>query len=61
MNRFDRERIEGIREGALAVYNAMKNRKDVPGDIKRFALEVIRRAGDKGCEESLAQLGVALH
>ena len=60
MNRFDRERIEGIREGALAVYNAMKDRADVPREVKAFALEVVRRAGDKGCEEALEQLGIAV-
>lgn len=58
MNRFDRERVDGIRVGALAVYNAMRDRADVPAEIKQFALEVVRRAGDKGAEDSLEQLGV---
>ncbi len=58
MNRFDMERIGGLREGALAVYNAMKDRDDVPEDVKEFALEVIRRAGDKNCESLLEQIGI---
>ncbi len=58
MNRFDRERIGGFREGALAVYNAMKDRPDVPVEVKEFALELIRRAGDVNCEGILESLGV---
>lgn len=59
MNGFDRQRIEGIRDGALAVYNAMKDRNDVPEDVKRFALEVVQRAADRGSQDSLAQLGIS--
>ena len=58
MNRFDRERIGGFREGALAVYNAMRNREDVPPDVRAFALDLVRRAGDANCAALLDALGV---
>ncbi len=56
MNRFDFERVEGIRQGALAVYNAIKARPDVPRDVKEFALDIVRRAGDRALRERLGDL-----
>lgn len=56
MNRFELERVEGIRQGALAVYNMMKDRKDVPRDVRDFARELVRRAGDRALRERLGDL-----
>ncbi len=56
VNRFDLERIEGIRQGALAVYNAMKDRRDVPRDVKEFALEIVRRAGNRALDDRMGDL-----
>lgn len=56
MNRFELERVEGIRQGALAVYNQIRDRKDVPRDVKEFALSVIRRAGDRALHDRLGDL-----
>jgi hypothetical protein len=47
MNRFDAQFWEGARESALAIYDFVKGRPDVPLEVKEFAHRVLVNAGEK--------------
>ena len=61
VDRFEIERMRGFREGALAVYNAMKDRPDVATEIQDFALELVRRSANVSVDCLLQSLGVSNH
>ncbi|HEV2449671.1 MAG TPA: hypothetical protein VGU43_04580 [Thermoplasmata archaeon] len=47
MNRFDLQFWEGARESALAIYDFVKGRPDVPLEVREFVLRVLVSAGEK--------------
>ena len=58
MNRFDETYWEGARNAALAVYRVVREREDVPDDIRRFAEQLLGATGDKRNSSFLEQLGI---
>ena len=59
MNRFDREYWDGAREMALMFYEAIKGRKDVPGDLKKLAETARRETGERRNRDFRDAIGVA--
>jgi hypothetical protein len=56
MNRFDLQYWEGAREAALAIYDYVGDRKDVPEDVRTYVTRVLRESGErknKGFREEL--------
>jgi hypothetical protein len=56
MNRFDPQYSEGARESALAIYEYVSDRKDVPEDVRAYVTRVLRESGErknKGLREEL--------
>ena len=47
MNRFDETYWEGARNAALAVYRVVREREDVPDNIRKFAEQLLGANGDK--------------
>lgn len=59
MNRFEREYWDGAREAALTVYSAVKDRSDVPADVRRLALELLEETAARKNREFREALGIA--
>ena len=56
MNRFDLQYWEGAREAALAIYDYVNERKDVPDDVRVYVTRVLKESGErknKGFREEL--------
>jgi hypothetical protein len=56
MNRFDLQYWEGAREAALAIYEFVNERKDVPDDVRSYVTRVLKESGErknKGFREEL--------
>jgi len=56
MNRFDLQYWEGAREAALAIYEYVNDRKDIPEDVRAYVARVLRESGErknKGFREEL--------
>jgi hypothetical protein len=56
MNRFDLQYWEGAREAALAIYEFVNERKDVPDDVRTYVTKVLKESGErknKGFREEL--------
>jgi hypothetical protein len=56
MNRFDLQYWEGARESALAIYEYVNERKDVPDDVRAYVTRVLKESGErknKGFREEL--------
>jgi len=56
MNRFDLQYWEGAREAALAIYEYVNERKDVPDDVRGYVTRVLKESGErknKGFREEL--------
>lgn len=56
MNRFDLQYWEGARESALAIYECVNERKDVPEDVRSYVTRVLKESGErknKGFREEL--------
>jgi hypothetical protein len=56
VNRFDLQYWEGAREAALAIYDFVGERKDVPEDVRVYVTRVLRESGErknKGFREEL--------
>jgi hypothetical protein len=47
MNRFDLQYWEGAREAALAIYDYVGERKDVPEDVRSYVTRVLKESGEK--------------
>ena len=58
MNRFDREYWDGAREAALAAYNFVNPRADVPADVRSFIASLLRETGDRKNREFRDALGL---
>ena len=55
-NRFDLQYWEGARESALAIYEYVNDRKDVPDDVRAYVTRVLKESGErknKGFREEL--------
>ena len=55
-NRFDLQYWEGARESALAIYDYVNERKDVPEDVRAYVTRVLKESGErknKGFREEL--------
>ena len=59
MNRFDREYWDGAREMALMFYESMRERKDVPDDLRKLAETALRETGERKNRDFREALGVA--
>ncbi len=56
VNRFDLQYWEGARESALAIYEYVNDRKDVPEDVRSYVTRVLKESGErknKGFREEL--------
>jgi len=56
MNRFDLQYWEGARESALAIYEYVNERKDVPEDVRTYVASVLKESAErknKGFREEL--------
>jgi hypothetical protein len=56
MNRFELQYWEGARESALAIYEYVNERKDVPEDVRVYVTRVLKESGErknKGFREEL--------
>ena len=56
MNRFDLQYWEGARESALAIYEYVNERKDVPEDVRSYVARLLKESGErknKGFREEL--------
>ena len=56
MNRFDLQYWEGARESALAIYEYVNERKDVPEDVRAYVTRLLKWSGErknKGVREEL--------
>ena len=58
MNRFDREFWEGARETALAFYDYIEGRKDVPADVHGLAEKLLRETAAKKNREFREAVGI---
>lgn len=58
MNRFDLQYWEGAREAALAIYEVVNGRDDVPKDVREFVTAVLRRTGEKKNSDFREALGL---
>lgn len=58
MNRFEREFWDGAREAALTVYDAVKDRADVPEDVRTLARELLEETGAQKNREFREKLGI---
>lgn len=47
MNKFEREFWDGAREAALAAYNFINPRADVPADVRGFVTSLLRETGER--------------
>ena len=59
MNRFEREFWDGAREAALTIYDAVKDRGDVPEDVRRLARGLLEETGARKNREFREALGIA--
>ena len=56
MNRFDLQYWEGAREAALAIYEFVHERQDVPADVRAYVTSVLKESAErknKGFREEL--------
>ncbi|MHB8430184.1 MAG: hypothetical protein ACYDDZ_06590 [Acidimicrobiales bacterium] len=56
MNRFDLQYWEGAREAALAIYEYVRERTDVPEDVRAYVTSVLKESAErknKGFREEL--------
>lgn len=47
MNRFDLAYWEGAREAALAMYEYLRDRRDVPEDIRAYVTQILKEAAER--------------
>ncbi len=47
MNRFDLAYWEGAREAALAMYEYVHDRLDVPEDVRAYAVRILRESAER--------------
>ena len=59
MNRFDREYWDGAREAALAAYNFIDPRADVPADVREFVTSLLRETGERKNRDFRESLGLS--
>jgi hypothetical protein len=59
MNRFEREWWDGAREMALVFYEALRERKDVPDDLKEMAATALRETAERKNRAFREEIGVS--
>ncbi|MGI0132651.1 MAG: hypothetical protein ACREDK_06125 [Thermoplasmata archaeon] len=59
MNRFEREWWDGAGEMALVFYEAVRNRKDVPDDVKAMAETALSETGERKNRAFREEIGMS--